>query len=448
MVKRKHKIVVLDTSVLLYDARSIYGFRGSDIVIPLVVLSEIDKYKNVDDEVGRNARLFARSIKGFLSNGADLRTGAKRLPTDELLIVKNLENVSLINPLVIDINKNDDVILAVCLEVDLFSDIKVKLVTRDTNMHIKASYLGIACEDYVDNTGYVEKEDLYSGIKNYSVPTDYIEQLYLDSKIDLCIGGIEEFIKVSDFDGLENVGVVLNSLDQSNQSALAVYKSGVLHKLKYTGKAVSRVTPKCAEQHLAMEFLLDRSIDLVTLTGGAGVGKTLLALACGLKMIEQNMYRKFVVSRPIQPLGRDLGFLPGDTMDKLQPWLAPIRDSVEFIYGGSEKQQFEDLVAFGTLEIEPLTYIRGRSMPNTLFLVDEGQQLTKHEMKTIISRMGKGSKIILTGDIFQIDNPYLDTCTNGLTRVVELFKPYSLSAHVSLTKGQRSDLATLAANIL
>ena len=447
--KKINDIVVLDTSVILYDADCIFKFDKYNVVIPLTVLDEVDKFRSLEDETGRNARKFIRSVNELRKNG-DLNKGVY-LNDDKTsyLSVKFAADFSCLAEYTLDMGKNDDKILAVCLDLlrsgQKYS--KVSLVTKDISMTVKAHVLGITILDYSDDKPINDSSELYSGIIEIPVDSFTIDAMYTKGTLS-----VEECMANSSCfpDRIyENEGVILKSESNKNHTALAIFKGGKFHKLKYLNKKVNNVSARNMEQSFALEFLMDPDIKLVTLTGAAGCGKTLLSVACGLHLTggNENPYSRFVVSRPIQPMGRDLGFLPGSALEKIEPYMGPIRDAVEFAFNG-DMYKFEQLLDMGVLDIEPLTYIRGRSLPNTLFVLDEAQNLTRHEMKTIISRIGKGSKIVLTGDVYQIDNPYLDTTNNGLTIVLEKFKDSDLSAHVHLVKGQRSRLATMAANIL
>jgi PhoH-like ATPase len=440
-------IVVFDTSVILYDANSIFGFENHDIVIPLVVLDEVDKFRSLDSEVGRNARSFIRSLNTLIGSSGVLSEGVERLPSGERLKVKFLEFGELLDTnRVLNLDKNDDKILAVCLEIISEStQSKVSLVTKDISLLAKANVLTIDCVDYQADSQVKDPSQLYTGLGELIVPGHMIDKLFTEGRFSFLDMDVDYTSELAAF---ENMGVTLVNESKPSHTALAVYKNGYFNKLAYSGKTVCNVKPQNREQMFAFELMFDPDVKLVTLTGPAGVGKTLLAVAAGIHMVaDKNMYDKIVVSRPIQPLGKDIGYLPGTMEEKLDPWMGPIKDAAEFVFGG-DRGRLADLMHFGVLEIEPLTYIRGRSLPRTLFIFDEAQNSTRHEMKTLISRIGKDSKIILSGDVFQIDNHYLDTSTNGLTCVAEKFKFSSLAGHVTMHRGQRSELATLAAEIL
>jgi len=454
MSTSKH-IAILDTSVILHDANSIFGFDGYDIMIPLVVLNEVDKFRSLDNEVGRNARSFIRSVNKMCGTNGKLSEGVKRRESGEELYIKlpNEHDLKKLDPTVanvLDLKSNDDLILLFCLGCILEGKSQsYKLFTKDISLAAKANVIGVPCEDYYADAQIKNLDTLFTGIAEpIYVPGFLLDKLYEDKVLDF--GRDDSDIKLISEQIEKNDNTCITLIDELNHShtAIALYTNNKLRTFNYKGGPISSLTPCNREQSFAFELLLDPSIKLVTLTGMAGTGKTLLAIACGIhQTMGTQRYDRLLVSRPIQPLGKDIGFLPGSAEEKLDPWMGPIRDAVEFVFGG-DTGKYNEMKSFNWLEIEPLTYIRGRSLPRTLFILDEAQNLTTHEMKTIVSRIGKDSKIILTGDVFQIDNHYLDTTTNGLTSVIEKFKQYDIAGHVTLTKGQRSKLASLAADIL
>lgn len=449
--KKPKDIIVVDTSVILHDSESIFKFRGYDIVIPLIVLDEVDKFRSLEDEKGRNARNFIRILNRFREKG-DLNKGVPVFdkPSDGNIRVKFLKEYEGLSEFPLDMDKNDDKILAVCLRtIKDFPGYKskpnVSLVTKDISLTVKAHVLGIGCIDYSEDRPVKNVSELYSGFTEIEVDSEIIDKVHSD-------GGIlvEDFLAAEKISQLyENIGITLIDSSNSAHTALVIHKNGRLNKLKYADKPIfNGIGSKNREQSFALELLMDPDVKLITLTGAAGCGKTLLAIVCALKQVYDNkVYKRLIISRPIQPLGRDIGFTPGSVQEKLEPWLGPIKDSIEFIFNG-DSDKYNQLMYTNAFDIEPLTYIRGRSLPNTLFILDEAQNLTRHEMKTIISRMGKNSKIILTGDVYQIDNHYLDSTNNGLTIVAEKFKEYDVAGHITLVRGQRSELATLATDLL
>ncbi|QWV95554.1 PhoH family protein [Geomonas oryzisoli] len=437
------KIYVLDTNVLLYDPQALTKFEDNSIIIPITVIEEIDRFKKDMNETGRNARQVSRLMDAFrkegsLSQGLDLESGGTlKIEIYEEKVMKRL-------PPELREERGDNRILAVA--VDLMESQKqmpVILVTKDTNLRIKADALGLAAQDYESDK--VAIDELYTGCATLEVGADVIDRFYSQGWLDLDNGY------------LPHQYLLLSEAGNPSHSAVGRFDH-VSRRMMPLGKldkeGVWSLFPRNLEQSLALDALLDDNIKIVTLVGKAGTGKTLLAIAAGLqKTAEENVYNRLLVSRPVFPMGRDLGFLPGDIEEKLSPWMQPIFDNVELLLSGHEGEKrhskgYKELMAMGILEIEPLTYIRGRSIPNQYMIVDEAQNLTPHEIKTIVTRAGEGTKIILTGDPYQIDNPYVDAESNGLTYVVERLKEQTISAHVTMTKGERSELAELAANLL
>lgn len=440
-------LIVLDTSAILYSADCIFEFRNCDIIVPFVVLNEVDKFRKQDNDVGRNARKFIRFLKSLIGSGENLQRGIQRLDTGEMLFVKTTSDKCKTKLLGgFDTNRNDDKILALCFELE--SDAggynkRIALITRDVALSVRANSIGLNCEDYSEDKPVQDQTNLYTGFLELVVSSMAIDQIY-------DIGYLDKETNWNCFvDKMyENMCVCLIDETDRKKTALARYKNGSLCLLKYKGQPVCKIKPKNMEQMFAIDMLLDDDLKLVTLTGISGTGKTLLSVACAVKQaIDDGRFDKLIISRPIQPLGQDLGFLPGDVQEKMDPWMAPIKDSIEFVFGG-DAAKYVELIDFGKLQIEPMTYIRGRSIPKCLFLLDEAQNLSRHEIKTVLTRIAENSKVVLTGDILQIDNNYLDTTNNGLTCVVEKFKDSHLAGHITLKRGQRSELATLAANIL
>jgi PhoH-like ATPase len=436
------KTFVLDTNVLLHDPQALFRFEDNDLVIPMTVIEEIDRFKKELSETGRNARQFSRIMDGLRSKaklieGVELETGG-HLRVD----LYTQEHLKCLPP-ELRTDRGDNRILAVALDVKSRSDKMVILVTKDTNLRIKADAIGLTAEDYESDK--VSLEDLYSGTTQVFVPREDIDRFYSQGFLSMTA----EF--------LPNQCLTLMDAANPSHTALARYNRALRQAvplLRAPKEGLWGVHSRNREQQFAFDLLLNEDIQLVTLVGKAGTGKTLLAIAAGLhKSADEGQYSRLLVSRPIFPLGRDLGFLPGDIEEKLSPWMQPIFDNVELLLGAVEegskrKRGYKELVDLGILEIEPLTYIRGRSIPKQYMIVDEAQNLTPHEIKTIITRAGEGTKIILTGDPYQIDNPYIDSASNGLTYVVEKFKGEEIAGHVTLNKGERSCLAELAANLL
>lgn len=440
------KIFVLDTSVILYDPQCIFHFDDNMVVVPITVLEEMDRFKKDLTEIGRNARQFSRYLDHFRKRGS-LATGVE-IGKRGMLCVDLFRDAEKHLPPDMSHEKNDHRILAVALKMRHEKPNQpVIFVTKDVNLRVKADALGIVSVDF--ETSRVTIEELYTGVTQFDVPSDVIVNFNAEKRFPL-----------NDRNLPPNGYVILRDQHKPEIVALGKYSSqtGDVLPLKVPAEGVWGIKPRNAEQAFVMDALLDDSVALVSLVGKAGTGKTLLALACGLqKTIDEGKYHKLLVSRPVFPLGKDIGFLPGEIEEKLNPWMQPIFDNIDFIvsFSGGEKPQkrpqrraWQELINQGMLHIEPLTYIRGRSLAHQFLIVDESQNLTPHEMKTIITRAGEGTKVILTGDCYQIDNPYIDSSNNGLTYVVERFKHESIASHVTLTKGERSRLAELATNLL
>jgi PhoH-like ATPase len=433
------KNYVLDTNVLLHDPRAMFAFGDNHVVIPIYVIEEIDTFKKDLSELGRNARMIARLLdeyrhEGGLSKPQKMENGG----TIQVVLSKNPPK----NPSY-DSRSMDQRILEVALEVrDATPGQPTILVTKDVNMRIRGDALGLVAVDYEPE--HISIDELYPGHRELPVDGATVDALYAEGAVKVTADGLypNEYLLLKD--------------EATGKSALGRWNKelGKVTAVKKMREGVWGIRPRNKEQHYALDLLLDDSVKLVTLVGKAGTGKTLLALAAGLqKVTEEQTYHKLLVSRPIFPLGRDIGYLPGDIEEKLNPWMQPIYDNLELLLGlnrtdKKDGRSYAELMDLGFVEIEPLTYIRGRSLPAVFMIVDEAQNLTPHEVKTIITRAGEGTKIILTGDPYQIDHPYLDSSNNGLTTVAEKFKPESIAGHVILAKGERSQLAELATQIL
>jgi len=436
------KTYILDTNVLLHDPQALFRFEDNDLVIPITVIEEIDRFKKDQSEIGRNARQISRILDGFrekshLIDGVTLEKGG--VLTVDIYTEEALKRL----PPELRVDRGDNRILAVALKMKEKCQCPVVFVTKDTNLRIKADAVGLVAEDYESDK--VSIEELYSGTAQLLTEKEEVDRFYGQGYVET-----EEEL-------FSNQGVTLVEAGNPSHTAIGRYQSTlrrIVPLIRTPKEGVWGIHPRNREQQFALDLLLNDDIQLVTLVGKAGTGKTLLAIAAGLfKSADEGSYSRLLVSRPVFPLGRDLGFLPGDVEEKLAPWMQPIFDNVELLLGaiderGKRKRGYRELVDMGLLEIEPLTYIRGRSIPKQFMIVDEAQNLTPHEIKTIITRAGEGTKIVLTGDPYQIDNPYVDSSSNGLTYVVEKFKGEEIAGHVTLTKGERSCLAELAANLL
>ena len=438
------KIYVLDTNVLLHDPNAIFSFQDNDLVIPFVVIEEVDGQKRRQDEVGRHARLVANQLDrlralGKLSEGVPMRGGGS------LRVQLKHESPQHL-PEDLDPHKPDNQVIALTLQLkEEHPNTPVILVSKDINVRVKADALNLAAQDYETDKVVVNEDDLYSGMTTLEVTPEEIDDFYKSSVFAPGNGHL-----------FCNQFVHFKSLNGTNQTALGRFDAEKQQILALTPikKEIWGIQPKNLGQRLAFDILLDDRIALVTMTGRAGTGKTLLALAAGLhKVLDQHRYRRLLVTRPVIPMGKDVGFLPGDKDEKLRPWMQPIYDNLEYLMSGMYKEQtaadmLRHIQDKGIFEVEALTYIRGRSIPQQFIIVDEAQNLTPHEVKTIVSRAGEGTKIVLTGDPNQIDHPYLDFRSNGLCYAVEKFKGNPIAGHVTLTKGQRSELAELAAQLL
>jgi PhoH-like ATPase len=436
------KNFVLDTNVLLHDPDCIFQFGDNTVVIPIVVIEEVDTFKKNPSELGRNARQVSRHIDALRSQGSLIE--GVRLPHGSSGILKVVVcNTKLPRGHAIS-HEADSFIMSTALQVKQESQGPTVLITMDTNLRIRANALGLDSVDY--DTGDIAIDELYPGSTDVDVPQGSITELY-DRR---CLDASE----LTDSPLLVNEYVMLR--EGARTALTRLNANGQLEPIYPLKDSVWGIRPRNREQHYALDACLREDIKLVTLVGKAGTGKTLLALAAGLaKVTDEEVYQRLLCSRPIMPMGRDIGFLPGDIDDKLRPWMQPIHDNVELLLTlGSRREKARrgkgaaELIDMGLLEVEPLTYIRGRSLPNQYMVIDEAQNLTPHEVKTILTRAGEGTKVVMTGDPFQIDNPYVDSASNGLTYLVERFKGESIAATVTLTKGERSPLAEIASNRL
>ena len=428
---------ILDTNVFLTNADSIYDFKNHDIVIPLKVLDEIDNHKKRHDGVGLNARAIIRILDSLRAKG-NLHKGVRLGKGRGIISVRGYDFDNM--PVGCDVGSADNQIIATALtEQAKEPKRKTIVVTRDINMRVKCDSLEVLTEDYIIDKVVEKREDLYSGFSKVLVDEQVVDQFY---------SGEDVFLEDQALNPNQYVMLVSNSNEK--KTALARYYRDLkpLEKIRLDKSGTWGLKPRNKEQEFALDLLLDPSIDILTLIGPAGCGKTLLAIAAGLQgVLDDEKYKRLVVSRPVQPLGKDIGYLPGTMEEKMRPWLMPIQDNIDFLLNG-KKDHMEHFFEDGTIQIEALTYIRGRTISNAFIIIDEAQNLTMHELKTIITRVGDNTKIVLTGDIEQIDSVYLDSTSNGLSYAVEKFKSYDLSGHVTLVKGERSRVATLASKIL
>jgi PhoH-like ATPase len=466
------KTYVVDTNVLLSDPTAIFAFEDNDIIIPMIVLEELDRHKNRSDEVGRNARQVNRTLDDMRRPGESLSVGVK-LPGGGLLRVLHLQQLDGLKqlPQEFEAEKADNFIIALMLNIHPRVVGDCILVSKDINVRVKCDALGIRCQDYLKLRIVDNPDKFYRGVQVVEVAEDVVDAFYQTGKLQLPEHALLQH------DWFPNQIIIVKAVHDDGHTI-----KSALTKCVDPTKPFVPVTkidqafglvPRNKEQTFSLDLLFDDNIKLVTLTGLAGCGKTLLSLAAGLAQLRGlgdpavAKYDKLIVSRPIQPLGKDIGFLPGTLEEKMDPWIAPIRDNLNFLMdsrrnrpkrkrqvNSGDKQQSDDNVYLrlmqerGLIEIEAITYIRGRSIPNAFIVIDEAQNLSVHELKTIITRAGDGTKIILTGDLSQIDNVHVDVFTNGLSYAIEKFKTEPIAGHVTLLKGERSPLASLASEIL
>jgi len=434
------KNYILDTNVLLHDPNSILAFKGNNVLIPIEVIEEIDHFKRESSELGQNARTVSRMLDAFRAKG-HLNKGVKLDNGGTLRIIFDDHNGDNGSPF--GRNTADSRIVGLSLDLHK-SEPKVPtvLVTKDINLRIKADTLGVPAEDY--QTDRVLLTELYTGMIELTVSAEKISRFRVEGELEL--NGQGKFSP--------NEYCTLMEETNPKRTALAkVDASGAkLFPILDCREGVWGIKPRNREQHFAFDALLDDRVKLVTLMGKAGTGKTLLAMAAGLKRtVQDREFRRLIVARPTISMGRELGFLPGSLEEKLNPWMQPIHDALELLSDlnmGSDHRRSTDLMRSGTIVVEALSYIRGRSIAHQFMVIDEAQNLTPLEVKTIITRVGQGTKIVFTGDPWQIDNPYVDSSSNGFNYIVSKFRDQSIAAHIELQKGERSELAELAANIL
>jgi len=437
------KNYVLDTNVLLHDPFAIFKFEDNDLIIPIYVIEEIDQFKRDSNERGKNARTVTRLLdaerakSGSLAQGVPIGDGG----TLRVHVPDRRPRLDIaLNP-----TSGDHAILQTAIELrDALPDRPTIFVTMDVNLRIRADTLGLVTEAYENQA--VDAERLETGIVELAVSSEALDSFFESNSLK---PPVEHALHA-------NLSVVLRDDSARPRTGLGRFhaESGEIRALKTPREGVVGVRPRNREQSFALDLLLDDNIRLLSILGKAGTGKTLLALAAGLKrVIEDGAFARLLVSRPVMPLGRDIGFLPGDVNEKLNPWMQPIYDNLEFLLaaGGGKRRGvrgYDDLFNNGQLQVEPLTYIRGRSLPQQYVIVDEAQNLTPHEIKTVITRCGEGTKIILTGDPYQIDNPYVDSSTNGLSVTADRLRGENIVGHILLSKGERSELSNIAANKL
>jgi PhoH-like ATPase len=433
------KNYILDTNVLLHDPNSLLNFEDNNVLIPIEVIEEIDRFKRESTELGRNARTVSRMLDSFrgdgsLSEGVGLPNGGKL----KIGFQKNGQMETAFNG-----NSVDNRILSYAASIQKHQPKNDAIVvTKDINLRIKADAVGLQAEDYETDRVFIT--DLYTGMMDMAVAAEKMAAFRANGELELN-GGKKyfpnEYCTLTDETNPKKA--LLTKVDASGSKLIPIVDSR---------ESIWGIKPRNREQHYAFDALLDDRVKLVTLMGKAGTGKTLLAMAAGLKRtVLDREFRRLVVARPTISMGKELGFLPGSLEEKLAPWMQPIHDALEMLSDlnmGQDHRRSGDLMRSGSIVVEALSYIRGRSIANQFMIIDEAQNLTPLEAKTIITRVGHGTKIIFTGDPYQIDNPYVDGSSNGFNYIISRFREQPIAAHIELQKGERSELAELAANIL
>ncbi len=431
------KVYILDTNVLIHDPLSFTKFEDNIVVIPISVIEELDTFKHAGDERGKSARIVSRKLdehrqKGKLNAGVKMENGGT--------LIVDLDHVPVL-PKEFKLQEMDNRILNTAFWYEQKKHSAI-LVTKDINLRLKADAVGLKAEDY--EAGKVKVDELYPGLVGIEAPGAAVDKFYKD-----------HVMPSPDKELSPNEFVVIHSKEDAKKSALGRVDPSDPSKIRALGPEPSPwgIRPLNKEQRCAMELLLDDSVKLVTLLGSAGTGKTLCTLVCGLqKAVEENVYRKLIICRPIVPVGKDIGYIPGTKEEKLSTWMGAIYDNLEFVmdkrHQDSALEKFEYLLQNEKIEIASVTHIRGRSLPKQYMIVDDAQNLTPHEIKTILSRAGDGTKVVVTGDPYQIDNPYLDIASNGLTYIVDRMRGQKLYGHLTFTKTERSQLAALVAELL
>jgi PhoH-like ATPase len=444
------KNLIIDTNVFLSDSDCFEKFENNDLFIPIKVLEELDKHKTRQDSVGFHARqaikrFDALRASGSLSKGVRLGKGL-----GVLRFVKASENALADLPQGLSHKSSDNLILAAALAIKAeFPKRKTIVVSQDVNMRVIADALGLLTEDYISSQVVSSRDVIFEGFSKFLIDDAMIDEFYAKEPVWL----YEEDAAEQGIILYPNQYVMLVSVENEKKTAIGrfVNWNAPIKPLVYRDDTFSwGVSPRNKEQKCGFDLLMDDDIPFVSLIGRAGSGKTLMAMAAGLEQVlglENGRYNRIIVSRPVQPLGKDIGFLPGTMEEKMAPWMKPIFDNMQFIMG-SDRTMLDVYLEKGVIEIDAITYIRGRSISNAYVIIDEAQNLTAHEVKTILTRVGENTKIVLTGDIEQIDNVYTNETSNGLTYAVEKFKESVLSGHITFKKGERSKLATEASKLL
>ena len=446
MTEKIRKLFVIDTNVLLYDKQSIHSFPNNDVIIPIVVLDELDRFKDKTGVVGESARYVNRYLDGLREDG-DLHEGISIENNQTIRVeLEGFDNV----PTQLDSSSSDNKIISCALSIKKRNpEKKTVVVTKDINFRVKCDALGLQAEDYYRDKVLESNEDMYKGYLDVHVDhKDTIDLLYSceisEDQMEETVEEIEEKIGRSIH---ENEFLCLKN---ENASFLGMFAKGKIKNINREKdfKTNLSVSARNREQLYALNALLDPGIDLVSITGLAGSGKTFITLMAAISGLNEGKYDRIVITRNVQPVGKDIGFLPGDLKEKMLPWMSPIMDNFRHAFKDKDLGYFEMMINKGTIEIAPLSYMRGRTFSNTFLIFDEAQNATIHEIKTVVTRIGENSKIVLLGDTDQIDTPYIDSLSNGLTIVAEKFKNETVAAHVKLKKGERSYLSSVAAKII
>jgi PhoH-like ATPase len=443
---KKRKTFIIDTSVLLYDKCAIHSFGNNDTIIPIAVLEELDRFKDKKGVIGENARYVNRYLDNLRTQGS-LHGGIKIQSGQKIKVAINgFKKV----PVGLDPDQVDNQIISLALSISKNNNNDIILVTKDINFRVKCDSLGITAEDYHKDKVVLEESEFYRGYVDVEIEDgDIINMLYEDGNSDSSIG-VVEVIEEKIGRNLHNNEFI--SIKCGSQSFLGCYFNNSVNKVSKSedlpGLSFLGIKEKNREQLFALNLLFAEDVPLVSITGLAGSGKTFLTLMAGLSGLNEGRYKRIVITRNVQPVGKDIGFLPGDINEKMMPWMSPITDNFRQGLKDKDLTYFKTMRDKGQIEIAPLSFMRGRTFADTFFIVDEAQNATIHELKTIITRIGENSKIVLLGDVEQIDTPYIDSLSNGLTVVGEKFKNEYIAGHIQLKKGERSYLSAVAAKIL
>jgi PhoH-like ATPase len=431
------KLYILDTNVLLNDPNSIYSYGNNTIILPFSVLEEVDKKKNIDGVLGANARQVIRSLdklrgKKSLSEGVKLGPKLGSLFVCDLSVSKRYAN-----------NNDNKIILTAVLIKESNPDKKIIIVSRDINVRVKADSLGLQAEDYQTNKVVDKKENIYSGFSSITVDDQLIDRFYNKESIVL---EKENYPRL-----YQNQFLMLVSSQHQNKTAIARFTNynTPLRKVSDFKQGIFGLKPKNKEQQFALDLLMDPKIPVVSLAGIAGGGKSLISCAAGLEQTygKGKQYKRLIIIRPIVPLDRGIGYLPGGLEEKMEPWMAPIIDQLRYLFG-NDKMMLEECIKNGIIELEAMTYIRGRNISDAFIIFDEAQNCNNHEIKTVLTRVGDNTKIVITGDLGQIDNFYINETTSGLTNIIEKLKNEEIAGHITFQKGERSIVATICSKLL